>query len=151
MPPYYVQGFEDYLAWFYEILHGSGAVDTEPAEVTIYENESLAADGTIQRLAVVSKYILKFYDGSRLQISFMITERLDGTYHESLGLELNEYSYDYRDADDQLLWRYDRHAEIHHGFLVATHSHIGSEDNVAPTDAVEIDSVISNVLRHLAD
>jgi hypothetical protein len=91
--------------------------------------------GSPRVLSAVQGQELTFAAGERLTVSIWFVETLDPDTDEVTDYEVRRYSYDFRRADDSLLWRYDKHTTDHHDLDALPHVH--SDDDDAPAEASE--------------
>lgn len=78
-----------------------------------------------------------FLDGSRLHLrEFVNVERDVNRY---------SYAYHYQSSDGSLVFRYDNSAHFPNLPTFPAHKHVGSEDRVVPSKAVDIADVLAEI------
>ncbi|MFD2569088.1 DUF6516 family protein [Spirosoma soli] len=65
-------------------------------------------------------------------------------------LEWHEYSYQWQTADNVLIARWDNAHERHTQSVPPHHQHVGSEENVLPSEPMTLEKVLQHISRQLA-
>jgi hypothetical protein len=136
VPPAYVHSLDDYWRWFYLHLDYSGGwLQHEPLQVEIIPDPVTMDPHELVAIRLPSQRLL-FHDGSFLDFRLLVNDQL----------EQEEYSYHFASADDDLIWRKDKHP----GHAHLTHIHRPPNER-EPYEEVDIEEVIDQIRKHFGD
>lgn len=87
----------------------------------------------------------------RIDIEFVDSTRLIAFDYLYFDTGRTKYSYQWMDADNQLIHRWDNAHEVPGIPTSPHHQHIGSEDNVHPCEPMTLDKVLSFIALRLTE
>jgi hypothetical protein len=123
---------DEYVGWLEVVIDGSGAYLVEDA---LQASQMVNDAGEVVALSVYRHHLRFYEDGETLSFDLVVAAR---------DLVLEEYHFDYRTADNTLIWRLDKHAghEEDVGGLCHVHYDPAEDSSVWASSEYDIDDVI---------
>jgi len=133
VPAGWVQNLDDYWKWLESELSSSGGSLNEDLVVQMIESPF------DPRVLLIEQQRLTFPDGQYLDFTLAVTGDLNAL----------DYNFHFADANDRLIWRYDKHIGHEAEFGTDTHLHVGHEDHREAAGVVEMDQVLKLIRTEL--